>query len=792
MAQLIATTTFSHTHAQGTSFTVPLSQAAGAGHTLVFLCAGGATATATGFTKRTTYGGGAEDVSISDITTVGGETSVSVTLNGAENVSGIVYELGAGLTFKAAANNGTGTNIAQSSDYQVAPAAVSVSGASLIVGLWSVGTTTAFSPSNQWRQLGPYGKLYANAANQPGSYTQFIWSSGIVDVDATHQYPKNLATGNYQATSTYFSGGTAFAAQAAYTDTSGVTTNPAPANPIVAENSLPGTHNSNWYLGTTGTNSTIAGYTDKTSYNPGDTVNFKVDSTSYPFHVEIYRLGFYGWDTLAARNVLGNQAGYIVGTATAQSTPVVDGTLGSTSCNWTTNATWTIPSNTPPGLYYVVFRRTDVTTNASSGHFVVKSTSSAGKTAVVIPDCTHQAYNVWGATTDNGPISTGTWTGRNFYQSGVDGSTSNFAHRAYAVSFDRPYSTQTTNPQTYIFDGEMGVISFMEAEGYNLTYFSDVDLDISPTCLNTTSMAVLLGHSEYWSTNIYDAWQNAITAGVNIFSSSSNVALWHTRFAATDTNRRTVICYKDSGTADVSAGWSGTGYDPVSYTGSWRDTRTNVGTVNNTDIRRENSLTGQLFITSGPTQTVLRVPYASKTVPIWRNASSVQALTTGQTYSSTTNVLGYELDSANGSSGQPANLVNVSPMSYSYTNGANAAGTIYNISGTSTVGFTLYRANSSSLVFHTGSWRGWWSTTRWQGNSPSGNTVDLNWQNAMLAILYDLGQIPGSLQAMEPGQDTTPTNPAIGAPTGGQNEVAIAYGLTVPVISGGFMSFFTE
>lgn len=790
MAQLIATSTFSHTQSQGSSFTVPLSQTATAGHTIIFLCAGGAIATVTGFTKRTTYGGGGQDVSISDKVAAGGETSVSVTLNGAENVSGIVYEFGPGLTFNAAANNGSGSTTAQATDFQVAPAAVSVSGASIIVGLWSVSTTTAFSASNHWRQMGPYGKMYASAANQPGSFTQFIWASGVMDVDATHQYPQNLAAGSYQATSVYLLSNTAFAAQAAYTDTSGVPTNPAAANPIVAENSLPGTHNANWFLGTSGSNSTIAGYTDKPSYAPGDTVNFKVDSTSNPFRVEIYRLGAYGWDMFGARHVLGNGAGYITGTPTSQPAPTVDGTLGSTSCNWTTNATWTIPANTPPGVYYVIFRRTDVTTNVSTGHFVVRSTSSAGKMAIVIPDCTHQAYNVWGATTDNGSLLSGTWTGRNLYQIGADGNTPNFAHRSYAVSFDRPYSTQTTNAQTYIFDSEMGWINFTEAQGYNLTYFSDIDLEQSSTILNNTSLVVLLGHAEYWSMNIYNAYQNALAAGVNVHSESSNIALWHTRFAASDTTKRTLICYKDSGTADVSAGWSGTGYDPVSYTGTWRDSRTNPGTVNNTDIRRENGICGQMFLSSGPTQGTLSVPFSSKTSPIWRNSPAIQSLTTGQTYTSTTSVLGYEIDAPDGSAGQPANLVNLSPMSFSYTRGSNAAGTIYVTSGTTTIGFTMYRAGSGALFFHTGSWRGWWSVSRWQGSGPTGGSVDINWQNALLAVLYDFGQIPASIQAMEPDIDPALTDPSIGAPTGGQTGVALAYGLTVPAVSSGFATFF--
>ncbi|HWZ65822.1 MAG TPA: N,N-dimethylformamidase beta subunit family domain-containing protein [Patescibacteria group bacterium] len=791
MAQNVATTTWSHVKAGGATFSVTLSQAATVGNTLVFVCAGGAIATVTGFTKRTTYGSGAQDVSISDKVAVGGETSLAVSLNGAENVSGIVYELGAGLTFNAASNNGAGVTNAQASDFQVAPtASVAVSSSSLIVAVWSASTAVAYSAANRFRQMGPLGKIYATAGNQTAGGLQFIWASGLADVDASHQYPQNLAAGNYRATSTYLTSTTCFAAQVAYTDTSGVATVPAYANAIVSENTLPGTDNGNWFLSiSNSTNSTIAGYTDKASYAVGDTVNFKVDSTSNPFRVEIYRLGFYGWDSYGARNMLGNQAGYITGTVTAQPAPTVDGTLGSTSCAWTTNATWTVPSGTPSGIYYVLFRRTDVTTQVSVGHFVVRSSSVSSKTVVVTPDSTHQAYNVWGATTNQGNLSTGTWTGRSLYQIGTDGATSNFAHRSYAVSFDRPYSTPSTASTTYLFDSEFGLLLFLEAQGYNTTYLSDIDLDSNAHSLDTASLVIISGHHEYWTATMYSAFQNAILAGVNTFINSSNTGGWHTRFAAGDTNKRTLICYKDSATADVSAGWSGTGYDPVSFTGSWRDTRTNAGTVNNTDIRRENALTGQLFVASGPIQTGLSVPFASKGSPIWRNSSSIQALTTGQTYNTPVNVIGYELDAPDGSAGQPGNLVNVSPMSFSYTTGSNANETIYTTSGTVTVGFTIYRSGSGALVFNTGNWRGWVSVTRWQlSTSPSG-TIDLNWQNALLAILYDLGQAPSTLQSMQPGQDTAFTDPSVGAPVSGQTSVAKAYSLAIPVTSE-FMSFF--
>jgi hypothetical protein len=783
MAHLIAQTDWSHLQTAGSTFTVTLSQPATAGSTLVMSSAGGAIATASGFTSRTTYGSGTQDVSWQDFVCTGGETSISVTLNGSgDNVSGSVFEFGPGLTFKGFSNNGSGGTVQQTSDFQICPtSAVSVTAQSIVLAIWSVGTGTAYSAANRWRQMGPFGKLYGTGANQPGNHTEFIWATGIADIDATHSWPQQLSAGSYEATSVYLSAGTCYVAQVVYTDTSGVQTVPSAPNPIVRENSLPGTDYGNWFLGINGTNSTIAGYTDKCSYAPGDTVNFKVDSTSHAFRVEVYRLGFYGRENFGARNVLGCQGGYLAGTSTTQSSPSVDATTGSTSCSWTTNATWSVPSDAVPGIYYVLFRRTDDTTKVSTGHFVVRGTSLTGKVVAVIPDATHQAYNIWGATTDSGQRGTGTWTGRNLYQVGGDGGAANFAHRGYAVSFDRPYSTQSSQDMTYIFDCEHNWIVFAEAQGYNITYISDIDLMGNTTAMNGASLVVMLGHHEYWATDMYNAFQNAVNAGVNTTIISSNTALWHIRFASGDTSFRTVICYKDSGSVDDSPGFTGTGIDPVSYTGTWRDSRTS--TPNNPDIRRENVLTGQLFVASGPIGTTAVVGFAYKSVPIWRNSPGIQALTTGQSYTTPVNVVGYEVDSPDGSAGQPTNLVILwGSSSYTFTTVTNAAGSTYGNSGSPVVAWTLYQASSGALVWNVGNWRGLISISRWNDDSaPTGN-IDINWQNAFLAMMYDLGQVPTTLRSLKQGEDTDVTNPATGAPTGNRTQVAQAYGLTGPIL----------
>lgn len=783
MASRLRTTEFTHLKASGASFTITLDQATTAGSTLVFAIGGGAIAqtvritnsSGATFTKRTAaYTSGAFDTSIFDFVAVGGETTVHVTLNGAENVAGCVHEFaGLGSFIDAGRSNqenvGSGTN-----NQIICPDSVAVSGNAVLVAMFTRDASLAVAPyndSNRFHQFGPAGQLVADGANQPGigGEAQLIWATGVADVTSSGRYPYNEATGNYSATSTVFDGGNSYVCQAVYAN-AGANVNPTVSD-TVRENSLPGDLSLNWLLTSTDQlEDTIAGYTDKASYAVGDTVNFKVDSTTNPFQVEIYRLGYYGDEAFAARKV-----GQVTGTPASQSTPSVDGTTGATTCAWSTTASWAMPTDCVPGVYWFLMRRTDNTAEVAGGHFVVRG-DPTGKITFVLPDLTYQAYNMWGATSD----VQGTLTGRSLY--GANG-TPNNTTRAYAVSWDRPMATAANVPQTYLFDQEAGFICFAEAQGYDMTYLSDIDLEVDKTLLTDASLVLMVGHHEYWTTNVYDAYEDARDAGVNFMICASNVALWRVRFAAGDTNKRTMICYKDSITRDSAAGFTGTGYDPVTPTGTWRDALSTNG-IANPDRRPENTITGQLFIGNGAIQEPGYVPFASKSKPIWRNSTAIQALTTGQSYETTGYaIMGYEMEYPASDSFTPPNMVILNPHTANYAGkGANANGTIYNgATGDITVGFTMYRASNGALVFNTGSWRGFISVSRRRlGGYTSGGTVSLDWQNALLAIMYDLGARHVALKPMQSlVADSALTEPATGAPGPTRNDVAIAYGLTV-------------
>src|SRR4051794_3757929 len=60
------------------------------------------------------------------------------------------------------------------------------------------------------------------------------------------------------------------------------------SNPIVCENSKPGAPMEDWFA--PNAYGSVQGFTNKVSYQAGETVQFKVQSP-IPYHVEVYRLG---------------------------------------------------------------------------------------------------------------------------------------------------------------------------------------------------------------------------------------------------------------------------------------------------------------------------------------------------------------------------------------------------------------------------------------------------------------------------------------------------------------------
>src|SRR5262249_21710240 len=114
----------------------------------------------------------------------------------------------------------------------------------------------------------------------------------------------------------------------------------APPNAIVAENCQPGNPASEWDITGAG-DTTIQGYATDISVNRGQAISFKVNTNATAYHIDIYRIGFYG----------GNGARKITTITPSASLPqtqpacLTDSTTGLTDCgNWAVSASWRVHS----------------------------------------------------------------------------------------------------------------------------------------------------------------------------------------------------------------------------------------------------------------------------------------------------------------------------------------------------------------------------------------------------------------------------------------------------------------
>ena len=93
---------------------------------------------------------------------------------------------------------------------------------------------------------------------------------------------------------------------------------------------------------------------------------------------------------------------------------------------------------------------------------------------VIAPVNTWQAYNPWG--------------GKSLYDFQSDGVA------AVKVSFNRPY-----HPAHTFLEYDLDLIRWLEREGYDVSYTTDVDVDSQPGSLLQHTLVMTAGHDEYWS-----------------------------------------------------------------------------------------------------------------------------------------------------------------------------------------------------------------------------------------------------------------------------------------------------
>jgi Domain of unknown function (DUF4082) len=511
----------------------------------------------------------------------------------------------------------------------------------------------------------------------------------------------------------------------------------APANLIVAENCLPGSPSAQWYVGSG--DPSIVGFATAMSVNAGATVFFKINTNATAYQLSVFRMGYYGG--LGARQV--GTASPSVPLPQAQPACINDATTGLNDCgNWNVSASWSVPSNAVSGIYFAVVIRSD-TGGASHMYFIVRNDSRNSDILFKTSDSTWQAYNTYG--------------GNSLY-AGVPGVNPG---RAYKVSYNRPITWSTST----VFNSEYPMVRWLEANGYDVSYFTTVDADQSGALILNHKLMISIGHDEYWSGGERTNVEAARAAGVNLAFFSGNEIFWKTRWEnsidGSATPYRTLVCYKEThGNAKI---------DPTpTWTGTWMDPRFSPPSDGG---RPQNALSGTLFKVNGPTNMGISVPSAYGQLRFWRN-TSVASLAPGTTATFATGSLGFEMDIDADNGFRPAGLIDLSSMTATTSDYLLDYGSTYG-NGVFTHSFTLYRYSSGALVFSAGdvqySWNldsNHWAT--YQSVLPVMPPADPRIQQATVNLLADMKIQPANLQAglvpASPSTDTLPPQSQITQP----------------------------
>jgi N,N-dimethylformamidase beta subunit-like, C-terminal len=282
----------------------------------------------------------------------------------------------------------------------------------------------------------------------------------------------------------------------------------------------------------------LEAYGSQVSVVAGQTVDLHVSTVpAGRYRIEVFRLGWYGG--AGARLVecqpgCAGQPGARAGPGQdrrllrgrARPVPPGDPATGELALRWPvtdrirTHRSWV----TGEYLAQVVLASGPQRSRATWVPFIVRpARPSPGAIVVVIPVNTWEAYNNWG--------------GKSLYTFNSTG-----GQAAVKVSFDRPWARDEENV-SFPVAFEYRYIQFLERGGFPLAYATDVDVDRRPDLLLGHPLAMAIGHGEYWSGAIRDAWDAARDAGENLAFLGANIGFWQIRY---EDRRRTIVEYRES------------------------------------------------------------------------------------------------------------------------------------------------------------------------------------------------------------------------------------------------------
>jgi hypothetical protein len=301
----------------------------------------------------------------------------------------------------------------------------------------------------------------------------------------------------------------------------------APRSDVIrAENAKPGTTNwiltkvtrdadepyaAGWHVRTG-----IQAYVSRPSVRAGQTLTVHVSADPEDrFQLDIFRMGFYGGTGgRLMRRFSPLDLGHPV--ATPQPVPA-DGPNHLVECQWEETLRIEIPDDWVSGVYLGKLSTWRNSESEAYIIFVVRDDRPADVTTQV-SDFTWVAYNRWPQWRSLYDTPTSPWD---------PGS-----EEAYDVGFFRPYAVYwngipagfepLTNGSGEFLMTEFPLAYWLEKEGYDVTYISNLDTHEDGAGLLRSKAFLSVGHDEYWTQQMFSHVTAARDAGVGLAFLSGN------------------------------------------------------------------------------------------------------------------------------------------------------------------------------------------------------------------------------------------------------------------------------
>lgn len=259
----------------------------------------------------------------------------------------------------------------------------------------------------------------------------------------------------------------------------------------------------------------VYGYLEESSAVCGDVVRVHLSGPARTATLVAYRLGWYGG--------AGSRAVWRSGPLPVRPLPAgaVDPVTHVSAPGWPVAQDITLDASWLPGMYVLV-PMAGSTALGPAIPLVVRDDAGTEPLLYLASTLTWQAYNGW--------------NGYSLYSGPGSGAAAKFAARARVVALDRPIVGDGLKE---MWRSDLGTVRWLESLGRDVAYTTDVALDQRPSQLRRHAALVVGGHSEYWTTRMYDALQAAIADGVNVALLGANNVWWHTRLE--DGDRREVV-----------------------------------------------------------------------------------------------------------------------------------------------------------------------------------------------------------------------------------------------------------